>query len=177
MTYRSILLCSEYIFISKYKKITNTIEEIMMKNMTKIFTILCLIISPPVFASSFLALTNPAKALLELTIIDAPVGKVGETKLYLGTSVNSPCSDLELIMSGPIDIQPEQAGTHTEYDDSALFSDLFSEFGYENLSVTCFRSDYFINGKTYSTGNIAFESDGEKYISATPNKVTVDFGQ
>ena len=92
--------------------------------------------------------------------------KVGEAD-YVGTSQTAPCSDLRLLATG--------------YGNAVIKPGSYP-FGADNFAAypgpgfTCFKMDFKIKGKIYSTGNIqlTWNTANSSYVDANPRVVPLE---
>jgi len=94
-------------------------------------------------------------------------GQIAEAD-YVGWSVAAPCSDLKLLTSG----SGEAELTPGYY---AISADDFKE--YPGAGYTCFKMNFSVKGKWYSTGNIqlTWSVANRNYIDANPKLVSLIF--
>lgn len=87
---------------------------------------------------------------------------------WLGYSVDAPCSDLTVEYTiGPSDGQGVEV-------DSVVMEVTADEM--EFPGITCIRTDFMANGKTFSTGDIKFtwDADTQTYTDMSPRAVVLD---
>lgn len=92
--------------------------------------------------------------------------KIGEAD-YIGTSQSAPCSDLRLFTSGygELELKP---GAYPYGADN--FND------YPGPGYTCFKMNFYIKEKMYSTGNIqlTWSAANHSYIDANPKVIPIE---
>jgi len=147
-----------------------------MKKMLSLFVLLLINLSVSESASAFqLSLLRPQFSRGDFTLFTIHVmtrsGRSVKTKIgeadYVGTSLTAPCSDMRLLTSGSgkAELAP------------GLYPFSANNFNdYPGPRLTCFRIDFGIKGRVYSTGNIqlTWNPANHNYTDANPKIIPLE---